>query len=134
MSNALYNQAREDFLGGGLDWSANDVRVCLVKASYTFDAAHESLADIGGNDNGRSAALSGKSVADGIADASDTSLSAIAAAACNALVIFRHTGVDATARLIAYIDTPSAGLPFTPGAGQQINIAWDNGPNKIFKL
>ena len=45
-----------------------------------------------------------------------------------------HTGADATARLVAYIDTPTSGLPFTPAAGQTVNITWDNGANKIFKL
>jgi hypothetical protein len=34
--------------------------------------------------------------------------------------------------LIAYIDT-ATGLPVTPGGGD-IDITWDNGSNKIFKL
>lgn len=134
MSNAVYNKAREEYLDGLFDWSADDVRVCLVKSAYTFSAAHTSMSDIGTNDNGRSAALGSKTVTDGIADAADTSLAATSAVACGALVIFKHTGADATARLIAYIDTPTSGLPFTPAAGQTVNIAWDNGANKIFKL
>ena len=60
-------------------------------------------------------------------------LLATAATATGAVVIFKHTGNDATARLIAFIDT-ATGLPFTPAAGQPVNIAWDNGANKIFKL
>jgi hypothetical protein len=50
------------------------------------------------------------------------------------LVIFVHTGSDATARLIAFIDTPSAGLPFTPAVSQAVTVTWDTGPNKVFKL
>ena len=134
MANALYNKAREEYLDGLLDWSADDVRVCLVKSAYTFSAAHTSMSDVSTNDNGRSAALGTKTVTDGIADAADTSLTATSAVACSALVVFKHTGSDATARLIAYIDTPTSGLPFTPSASQTVNIAWDNGANKIFKL
>lgn len=130
----LYDLAREEFLGGTLSWSSDDVRACLVRSAYTFDAAHTSLADLGANDNGRSAALASKTITAGIADAADTSLTATAANACNALVLFQHSGVDATARLVAYIDTVASGFPLTPGAGQVIAIEWANSANRIFKL
>lgn len=134
MSNALYDKGREGFLDGSIDWDTDDIRVMLTKSAYTFSAAHDFLDDVSAQDNGRSAALGTKTVTSGVADAADASLVATAAAACASLVIFKHTGVDATARLIAYIDTTSAGLPFTPAAGQTVNLAWDNGANKIFKL
>lgn len=134
MANAVYDKAREEYLDGVLDWGADDVRVCLVKSGYTFSAAHTSMADIGTNDNGRSAALGSKTVTNGVADSADTSVIATTTAACSALVVYKHTGSDATARLITYIDTPTSGLPFTPVADQTVNVAWDNGPNKIFKL
>lgn len=134
MANVLYDKGREGILDGTIDMTG-DVRVMLVKSAYTFSSLHEDLADItSGNDNGRSAALGSKTYTAGVFDAADTSLTSLAAAASNALVLFQHTGTDATARLIAYIDTPSAGLPFTPSAGQTVNITWDNGANKIFKL
>lgn len=133
MANVLYDKGREGILDGSIDMTG-DVRVCLVKSAYTFSAAHDLMDDVGANDNGRSAALSGKSYAAGVFDAADTSLTATDADACEALVLFQHTGSDATARLIAYIDTPASGLPFTPAAAQVVNIAWDNGANKIFKL
>jgi hypothetical protein len=133
MANALFNPGREGFLDGSIDWDTDDIRVMLILSSYTFDATDKFVADLGAVDNGRSAALTGKAVADGIADAADTTLNATAASASKALVIFKHTGSDATARLIGYIDT-ATGLPFTPAAGQAVPIAWDNGANKIFKL
>lgn len=134
MANVLYDPGREGFLDGSIDWDTNDMRVMLVLSTYVFSAAHKFLSDLGAVDNGRSAALGAKTVTNGVADAGDTSLVATAAAASKALVIFQHTGVDGTARLIAYIDTPTAGLPFTPSAEQTVNITWDNGANKIFKL
>lgn len=134
MANGLYDPGREGFLDGSIDWDTDDIRVVLVLSAYTFVASHKFLADLGAVDNGRSAALSGKTVTNGIADANDTSLVATAASASKALVYFKHTGSDATARLILYMDTPTAGLPFTPAASQTVNITHDNGANKIFKL
>lgn len=132
MASVLYDKGREGILDGTIDMTG-DVRCVLVKSAYTFNAAHDFMDDIGANDNGRSAALAGKTYTSGVFDANDTSLTATAADACEAVVIFQHTGADATARLIAYVDT-ATGLPFTPGVGQTVNIAWDAGANKIFKL
>jgi hypothetical protein len=134
MANALYDPGREGFLDGTIDWDTDDIRVMLVLSSYTFSAAHKFVADLGAVDNGRSAALGSKTVTGGVADAADTSLTATAATASKALVYFKHTGSDATARLICYVDTPTSGLPMTPAAGQTVNIAHDDGANKIFKL
>lgn len=134
MANTLFDPGREGFLDGSIDWDTDDIRVMLVLSSYSFSASHKFVSDLGAVDNGRSVAFASKTVTNGVADAADTSLTATAATASKALVIFKHTGSDATARLIAYIDTPTSGLPFTPSAGQTVNIAWDNGANKIFKL
>lgn len=135
MSNVLYDPGREGFLDGSIDWDTDDIRVILVLSTYTFVASHKFVSDLGAVDNGRTAAgLGTKSVTNGVADAGDTSLVATAASASKALVLFKHTGADGTARLIAYIDTPTAGLPFTPSAGQTVNIAWADTANKIFKL
>jgi hypothetical protein len=133
VANVLYDSGREGILDTTIDMTG-DVRCVLVKSSYTFSAAHNFMDDIGTDDNGRSAALSGKTYTAGVFDATDTSLTATAAVACEAIVLFQHTGVDATARLIAYIDTPTSGLPFTPSASQTVNIVWDSGANRIFKL
>ena len=134
MANAMFDPGREGFLDGSIDWDTNDIRVMLVLSTYTFDATDKFVSDLGAVDNGRSAALAGKTVTNGVADANDTSLTATAATASKALVYFQHTGSDATARLICYVDTPTSGLPFTPSAGQTVNITHDNGANKIFKL
>lgn len=134
MANALYDKGREGILDETIGVNSGDIRVMLVKSTYTFSAAHQFVSDLGATDNGRSAALASKTFTSGVFDAADTTLTALAAAASNALVIFKHTGVDATARLIAYIDTPASGLPFTPAVSQAVPITWDNGANKIFKL
>jgi len=131
--SAIYPKAKECALGAGLDLANADVRVMLVKTAYSYNAAHEFLSSVASHDNGRSAALGGKSLTDGVFDANDSTLNATAGDQSNALVLFLHTGNDATARLIAYIDD-AVGLPFTPEAGQACPIVWDNGADKIFRL
>lgn len=133
MANVLYDKGREGILDGTIDMTG-DVRVMLVAATYTFSAAHDFLDDVVAADNGRSAALSSKTYTSGVFDAADITITATLALLSNALIVFQHTGNNATARLIAYIDTPSSGLPFTPSLSQVVNITWDNGANKIFKL
>ena len=133
MTNVLFSNGREGFLDGSIDWDTNDVRIMLVKSTYVFDDTDKFLSDLGSVDNGRSAALTSKTVTGGVADAADTTITATSAVACNALIAFQHTGSDSTARLIAYIDT-ATGLPVTPAANGVVNVAWDNGSNKIFKL
>lgn len=128
--SALFDPGREGFLDGSIDWDTGDQRAMLVKSAYTFNAAHKFIADIGANDNGRSASLAGKTVTNGVADANDTTITATGAVASNAIIIFQHTGNDATARLIAYITINA----FTPSAAQVLNLAFDNGANKLFKL
>lgn len=132
MTTQKFPKGSEGLLDRTIDLTG-DVRCMLVKSAYTYDAADEFLADLGAVDNGRTAALAGKTYSGGVFDATDTSLVATSAVACNALVLFQHTGNDATARVVGYIDD-ATGLPFTPGAGQSIPITWDNGANKIMAI
>ena len=134
MANALFDSGREGHLDGTIIESSGDIRVMLVKSTYAFSATHKFLADLGVVDNGRSASLASKTVTAGVFNAASTSITATAAVACGSLVIFQHTGSDATARVIAYIDTPASGLPMTPAASQVLTVNWDTGANKIFKL
>lgn len=131
--SALFPKFKEQILQAGINLSSADVRVMLVRSTYTYDSTDEFVADLGAVDNGRSAALGSKTFTNGIFDAADSTLNATAANASNALVVFVHTGSDATARLIAYLDD-AVGLPFTPEASQACPIVFDNGANKIFAL
>lgn len=133
MTSAVFPKAKEQLLQAGINMSSGDIRAMLVRSTYTYDATDEFLADLGAVDNGRSAALGTKTFTNGVFDAADTTITATAANASNALVIFLHTGSDATARLIAYIDD-AVGLPFTPEASQVCPVVFDSGANKIFAL
>jgi len=135
MANALYDKGREGFLDGTIDWDTDNIKVVLVDAAdYAVDLAnHNDLDDIPVISRvATSANLGTKTVAAGVADAADITFSAVAGDPSEALIIYQDTGVSATSRLIAYIDT-ATGLPVTPNGGD-IQVQWDAGANKIFKL
>ena len=148
MANGLYDPGREGFLAGEIDWDTAVIKCALVRLTAggapVFTASHKFVSDLTATHTiaATSAALSGKTVVSGVADANDfaPAFSAVAANANNhVLIIFQSSAVTggadvaATAqRLIAWIDT-GTNLPVVPNNGD-INITWDNGANKIFKL
>ncbi|MBM4453018.1 MAG: hypothetical protein FJ013_00350 [Chloroflexi bacterium] len=133
MANKLYPKGREAFLAGDLDWDANNIKVVLVDATYTYSDSHQYLSSIDAGDRvATSGNLASKTVTDGVADAADVTFSAVSGNQVTQFVIYQDTGNAATSRLIAHIDTAS-GLPLTPNGGD-ITITWDNGASKIFKL
>src|SRR3990167_596484 len=105
--SAIYPKCKEAWLGAGtrIDLDADDIRVLLVESTYTYSAAHQYVSDLGTNDNGRSAALGTKTITNGVFGAADTSLTATAALACNAIIAYKYNAADAAAELIAYIDS-----------------------------
>lgn len=136
--NALFDPGREGILDRTIDMTAtsgNVAKVALFRG-YTFSASHKFLSEAttaGGAVVGTAQTLASKTFTSGVFDAADVTFSAVAAgAAIGALIIYIDTGTGSTSRLVAYIDT-GTGLPVTPNGGD-INIAWDGGSNRIFKL
>jgi hypothetical protein len=136
MANGLYDKGREGFLGGDIDWDTDTIKAILVDtASYTVNlGTDDNLDDIaGGARVGTAVTLGSKTIVAGVADAADISFTGLSSApTIEALVIYQDTGVESTSRLIAYIDT-ATGLPVAAGA-TQVDVTWDSGANKIFKL
>jgi len=135
MSNALYDKGREGFLDGSIDWDTDNIKLVLIDvADYTVNlATHDNLDDIPAAARvATSGNLSGKTVAAGVADAADLTLGAVTGDPSEAIVLYKDTGTESTSRLIAYIDT-ATNLPITPNGGD-INVVFDSGANKIFKL
>lgn len=133
--NSLYGKGREGFLGGDIDWDADTIKVAAIDTGlYTVSIdAHQFLSDVVvGARIATSSALSAKTKALGVAGASNVVWSAVTGNSIEAIVIYQDTGSPATSRLIAYIDS-ATGLPVTPNGGD-INLNWDSGVNKIFKL
>lgn len=135
MANALYDQGRNSFLNGDIDYTNDTIDVYLIDtADYTVDLAnHQYLSSVAAGAREANATLTGKSATAGVADANDTVFSTVTGDQCEALILVKDTGVEATSNLIGYIDTAAAGLPVTPNGGD-ITVTWDNGANRIFKL
>ena len=136
MANALYGKGREKFLNGGINWGSDTIKAFLIDtASYTVSIdTHEFISDVAaGARVGSAVTLGTKTSTLGVADAADLSFTGLSSApTIEALVIFKDTGVEATSPLIAYIDT-ATGLPVSAGA-TQVDVVFDSGANKIFKL
>lgn len=124
MANALYNKYKQACLDGSLDLSTLDIRAILIDtADYTFAATHEFLSEVAAASREEvSDALASKTIVDGVFDAADKTFSGTAGDACEAILLYRHTGTDATSELICYIDT-GAGLPVTLGG--DVTVRWD---------
>lgn len=136
MANVLYPKYKEALLSGatGVSLSTGNVKLVLVKTSaYTYSAAHDFLDDVpSGARVASTAALSGKTVTNGVFDADDPTISGITGDPAQAVVLYIDSGDEETSRLVAYIDT-APGLPYSPSGGN-LTFVFDNGANKIFAL
>lgn len=135
MANALYDAGRENFLAGNLDWDANDIRLIFVdEADDTIDLAVDNALDdrLAASRVAVSGSFGTKTTTAGVADAADVTVATVTGDPFESIDIYYHTGVESTSLLICNIDT-ATGLPFTPSGGN-IDVVWDAGANKIFKL
>lgn len=135
MANAVYSLARQKLLEGSIAWLTADIKCVLVDTDdYTVNLLTDEFLDdvtlagqvaISPNFTGKTSTL-------GVADADNVVFSSVAGDESEAVVIFLDTGDSATSPLLAYIDT-ATGLPATPN-GNNINVLWDDGVNKIFAI
>lgn len=135
MATGFYDKAREAFANGDIDWLNDDIRAILVDAAdYSVNfATHEFLSSIpAGARVAVSPSLTGKSSTNGVLDHATGTWAAVSGDQSEAVVYYLHTGVEATSRLIAYVDN-FAGLPVTPN-GQPITFTPSTGTNKLGKL
>lgn len=137
MANALFDSGRESFLSQNpaLDWDTDTIKlVCIDHADDTPNVATDNALDdfTAPSRVATSGALGSKTVNAGVADAADVVLATVSGDQFESINFYKDSGVESTSYLILYIDT-ATGLPCTPN-GADINILFDNGANKIFKL
>lgn len=133
MSNSLYVKAKEALLNGLINWATDTVKCILVDTNeYTVDLDNdEFLSDIPAVARvATSENFEGKTILNGVADADDIVFSTVSGEECSALVIYQHIGVEATSRLLAYIDA-GPGFPITP-TGEDVDVEWNS--EGIFKI
>lgn len=135
MANALFDNGREGFLAGDIDWDADNIKLVGVdEADDTPDLNNDNdLADRAAASRvGTSGNFSSKTTTAGTADAADETVSTVSGDQFESFDIYQDTGTESTSRLICNIDT-ATGLPFTPSGGD-ITYTWDSGSDKIFTL
>lgn len=126
MASGMYALGREGFLGGDIDWDANNIKVTLIdSADYVVNlSTHDFYNDVtAGGRVATSGNLASKTKTNGTADAADVTFSAVTGDQSEALVVWADTTVESTSRLIVYIDT-GTGFPVTPNGGD-ITVQWD---------
>ena len=140
MANQLTDTGREAFLVASYGWKAGSVPatwtpyICGSMGNVLNSIIF--LSDITSAVwRARGTYLANKTTASGIADADDTLVAAVGSsgsATTHYIVLVNETNASNTSLVGAIIDT-ATGLPFLPNGGD-INIVWDSGANKIFKL
>lgn len=140
MANQLTDTGREGFLVASQGWVAGSVPGTWVP--YIVGSMGNTLNSIvflsditSAVWRARGTYLSSKTTASGIADAADTIVPAVGSAGSATavyIILVNETNASNTSLVGAVIDT-ATGLPFLPNGGD-IQIVWDNGSNRIFKL
>jgi hypothetical protein len=145
MATALYDKGRNHFAFGDFIWKlsgGSTIKATLIDAAdYTVDLANHEYMNTNTVPAAAKVATATLTLIDasaGICDAQDAAFTAVTGDQSEALIIWKDGGGGGTTAsgttdlLIAYIDN-ATGLPITPN-GADINLVWDNGANKIFKL
>ena len=118
-----------------INWDTDDIRCVMLLSSYSFSAAHDFLDDVSASAavNGTSGALS-VTVASGVIDISDFTITPDDAQTVGSLMFYQHTGTESTAALLFFVDSAKASnLPLST-TGAAVSIVIDNGVFKFLSL
>ena len=124
MASQLYAQGANHILGKSaqIDFATDTFKILFYNGSYS--SANEFVSDLTGADIvARSGSLSGVtlgSVAAGVIDANDITVTAVTGAAFTHVILYKDTGTDSTSPLVAIFDVSS----FTPTGGD-ISVIWN---------
>jgi hypothetical protein len=124
MASVVYPKAKESFLKADLDLDSTIRAVLIDTGTYTYNSAHDNYDDLSGVVGSESGAFASKTFTNGTFDAADITFSAVSGNTVEAIVLFLDSGTASTDKLIAYIDSASAGLPVTPNGGD-IVVSWN---------
>lgn len=113
MANLLYPKGKKKILDADIDLLVDTIKLLLIDtADETFNSADEFLSDVAAAGIvSTSAALGSKTTTDGTFDSADSAFTAVSGDPCEAIIMFKDTGVAGTSPLIAWFDittyTPS---------------------------
>lgn len=127
MASVFYPKGKELALGllcGSGTKPTGTLKAALVDTgTYTYSAAHQYYSSVTGV-VGTPVAIGSPTFTSGVLDGADVTVTAVTGNTVEAIVVYLDTGSAATSPLVAYIDSASAGLPFTPNGGDAI-VTWN---------
>lgn len=132
MASTCYAKAKQAWLDNTLDLNDDDIRILFIDgADYTPNfATDDFLNDVpAGARIGTATAIANTTVTDGVFDGDDVNMTAVSGDQFEHILVYKHTGTDATSNLVCLIDVTAT----TPNGGD-ILVQWDSGTNKIFKI
>ena len=128
----VYPKGAEKMFSGTINFGTDTLKTVALPSSYTYDAAHEFLTDVG-TVVGTAVTLANKSIANGVFDADDVSLGALASGSTlGSMLIYKDTGNPATSPLLLRPEDITA-FPLATN-GTDLTIRWSDGASKIFDL
>jgi hypothetical protein len=98
----------------------------FVDASFPYGASDDFVDDASGAILADGGPLTGKTFTDGEFAADPISVPYGSGGTVVAIVVYIDTGNSATSRLVAYLDSGVAGLPFAT-TGAAVNVTWPAG-------
>lgn len=119
MASQLYALGAQHILNGDIDFATANLKILFYNGTYS--GANEFVSDLTGADIvARSGNLSGVTIASGVLDANDITVTAVTGAAFGHVILYKDTGADATSILVAIFDIAT----FTPTGGD-ISVIWN---------
>lgn len=136
----MYDNAKERFIaqsnavGGATDLSSADVRVKLIDdgmytANFATDIDLVDVPDVAEIAT-LAAGLGTKTTSAGVFDAADDTFTSVSGATIESTVVYEHDAIPGNAELYVLLDNGGGTTP----NGNDINIVWDAGANRIFAL
>ena len=140
MANLLTDTGREAFLVASYGWKAGSLPGTwvpyIVGSMGNAPGGIVLLSDITAAVwRARGTYLVNKTTASGIADADDTIVAAVGSAGSAtavSVILVNETNASNTSLVGPFIDI-ATGIPFLPNGGD-VQLVWDAGANRIFKL
>ncbi len=134
----IYDYFREGLLAGDVDWDADTIVAKALDFNYIPSATtHQYLSDVdAGAVIATSAALAGKTTADGVAGASSTSITIPLGDTCVGILLV-DTTVDVVegGRLVCYIGKDNEGNNLSiEGTGDAVTFRFDGATARILSV
>lgn len=121
MASQLYPEGADHLLGQSTQINLLTDFIKVLFYSGSFQPTHEFVSDLtGASIIARSGTLTGTTLASGVFDANDITVTAVTGSAFTHVILYKDTGVDATSPLIAIYDIAS----FTPSGGD-VNVLFN---------